>query len=53
MMKINSKKQLKIWKKNADKGIVFFRPYDNPTPRTLREAESGNYLANIKKMLSV
>lgn len=51
-MKIN-KKTLDIWKKNAKKGIVFFRPYDNPTPRTLREAERGNYLTYIKKVLSV
>lgn len=53
MMKINKRKQISIWQKNAKKGIVFFRPYDNPTPRTMKEAESGNHFTNIKALLSL
>jgi len=52
-MMIISKKTKTIWEKNAKKGIVFFRPYDNPTPRTMKEAYSGNHFSNIKALLSL
>ena len=42
---------MRIWRANAKKGIVFFRPYDNPTPRTLKEAERGNHFTFIKDLL--
>ena len=51
MMKIKYKKQMKIWEKNRKQGIVFFRPYDKPTPRTELEVIRGNHFAFIKKML--
>lgn len=51
-MKI-SEKTKRIWEKNAKKGIVFFRPYDKPTPRTELEVIRGNHFTKIKNLLSV
>ena len=37
--------QMKVFAKNAKKGIVFFRPdsFERPTPRSAREAWGGTY----------
>lgn len=53
MMKISDRTR-RIWEKNAKKGIVFFRPYNNYlTPRTELEYKRENHFANIKDLLQV
>lgn len=50
-----TKQQLKIWQKNLKQGYRFFQPHNayTPIPRTIREAENGYKISNIKKMLEV
>jgi hypothetical protein len=46
-----SKRTVKIWKKNYEKGYLFFQPHNahNPTPRTLKEAYGYNTYQQIKE----
>lgn len=45
-----SKRTVRIWKKNFDKGYLFFQPHNahRPTPRTLKEAYGYNAYQEIK-----